>query len=255
MPDLLDRIYEAHGGLERWRQLKQLRFTGSAGGKLPWPRADFLASTGATLDTRSERALIEPFGAPGRRGLYTLGHVEVLGAPGAVLAKRDEPRRRFAGYPPDGLWDDLDAAYFAGYAFWTYLTVTFLLPWDGVRAEEIEPWQENGETWRRLRVTFPDYMVRFPDPAVGHAPPARQHDVRAGPHQPRHPLADPVLKERAREQLEAAQVVCRRARAPHGLRRGRGGRAYRSPARKSDVLLHLALHHSRPEWPGPRHRP
>jgi hypothetical protein len=159
MADLLDRIYEAHGGLERWRQLTQLRFTGSAGGKLPWPRADFLASTGATLDTRSQRALIEPFGAPDRRGLFTPGHVEVLGARGAVLAERDEPRRAFAGYPPDRLWDELDTAYFAGYAFWTYLTVPFLFAWDGVRAEEIGPWQENGETWRRLRVSFPDYIA------------------------------------------------------------------------------------------------
>jgi len=187
MADLLDRIYEAHGGLERWRQLTQLQFTGSAGGKLPWPRADFLASTGATLDTRSERALIEPFGAPDRRGLFTPGHVEVLGARGAVLAERDEPRRAFAGYPPDRLWDELDTAYFAGYAFWTYLTVPFLFAWDGVRAEEIKPWQENG--------------------AVGHAPPARRHDVRAGHHQPRYPLREPYMTDSWKQRKSYADVL------------------------------------------------
>jgi hypothetical protein len=157
--DLLDDVYEAHGGLERWRQLTRLRFAGSAGGKLPWPRADFVASTGGTLNTRSQRALFEPFGAPDRRGLFTPHHVEALDAAGTVLAERDEPRRAFAAYPPDRLWDELDAAYFAGYSFWTYLNVPFLLAWDGVRAEEIEPWQENGETWRRLRVEFPDYIA------------------------------------------------------------------------------------------------
>ena len=159
MTDLLDRIYQAHGGLERWRQLRQLRFTGAGGGKLPWPRPDFVARTGATLDTRSQRALIEPFGSPDRGGLFTPGHVEILDAAGTVLAERDEPRRAFASYPPDRLWDELDAAYFAGYAFWTYLTVPFLLTWDGVQAEELEPWQENGETWRRLRVEFPDHIA------------------------------------------------------------------------------------------------
>ncbi|HUB42007.1 MAG TPA: hypothetical protein VMA72_24430 [Streptosporangiaceae bacterium] len=158
MTDLLDRIYQAHGGLERWRQLTQLRFTGSGGGKLPFPRADFMTRTGAVLETRSERALIEPFGAPDRSGLFTPDQVEVLDAEGTVLAERDEPRRAFASYPPDRLWDELDTAYFVGYAFWTYLTMPFLLAWDGVRAEEVEPWQENEEIWRRLRVEFPGHI-------------------------------------------------------------------------------------------------
>ena len=38
---------------------------------------------------------------------------------------------------------------------WTYLTVPFSLTWAGFEVREIEPWQEQGETWRRLQVTFP----------------------------------------------------------------------------------------------------
>ncbi len=38
---------------------------------------------------------------------------------------------------------------------WTYLNTPFLFALDGVKTEEIEPWRENGETWRRLKVTFP----------------------------------------------------------------------------------------------------
>ncbi|GAA1193564.1 hypothetical protein [Pseudonocardia alaniniphila] len=159
MTDLLDRVYDAHGRLERWHQLTQVRFTGSAGGILPWPRADFLAHTGATLDPRRQRVTIEPFGMPDRRGSYTPDHVEILDSEGHVLAARDEPRRAFDGHPPDQRWDELQAAYFAGYAFWGYLTIPFLLDWDGVRVEEIEPWPENGETWRRLRVEFPGHIT------------------------------------------------------------------------------------------------
>ena len=44
--------------------------------------------------------------------------------------------------------------YFAGYAMWTYLTTPFLFVMDGVATEELQPWHENGETWRRLKVTF-----------------------------------------------------------------------------------------------------
>ncbi|MEV8611518.1 hypothetical protein AB0383_26940 [Amycolatopsis sp. NPDC051373] len=49
--------------------------------------------------------------------------------------------------------------YFAGYAMWTYLTTPFTLTRPGFRAEELEPWQEDGETWRRLRVEFPDDLT------------------------------------------------------------------------------------------------
>jgi hypothetical protein len=38
---------------------------------------------------------------------------------------------------------------------WTYLTVPFSLTWAGFETREIKPWQEQGETWRRLKVTFP----------------------------------------------------------------------------------------------------
>jgi len=38
---------------------------------------------------------------------------------------------------------------------WTYLNTPFLLVRPGVESEEIEPWQEAGETWRRLKVRFP----------------------------------------------------------------------------------------------------
>ena len=159
MTDLLDLVYEAHGGLDRWRQLTQVRFTGSAAGILPWPRPDFLANFDATIDTRAQRTHIERFGAPEHLARYTPDHIELADTTGTVLATREQPRRAFDNHPPDQLWNELQAAYFAGYAFWTYLTVPFLLSWDGVRSTEIQPWQENGETWRRLRVEFPDHII------------------------------------------------------------------------------------------------
>jgi hypothetical protein len=159
MADLLDRIFDAHGGLDRWRDTTQVRFTGSLSGLLPLPRPDFLAQTGAVVDTRTERVVIEPFGAPDHRGLFTPGHVEVQDTGGRVLAERDEPRRAFDGHRPGTLWDEPQAAYFIGYSFWTYLNVPFVLARDDVRVEETEPWREHGETWRRLRVEFPDHIA------------------------------------------------------------------------------------------------
>jgi hypothetical protein len=131
------------------------RSAGCSRGRVP----DFLADATATLDTRTQHTVIEPFGTPGHRARFTPDRVEIQAADGTVLAGRDEPRRAFDGHPPDRLRDELQTAYFAGYAFWTYLTVPFLLSWDGVRVTELEPWRENGETWRRLRAEFPEHIA------------------------------------------------------------------------------------------------
>ena len=37
---------------------------------------------------------------------------------------------------------------------WTFLTVPFLLRQPGFESEELEPWGEDGEIWRRLRAVF-----------------------------------------------------------------------------------------------------
>jgi hypothetical protein len=38
---------------------------------------------------------------------------------------------------------------------WTYVNTPFFLARPGIQSEEIAPWQEAGETWRRLKVNFP----------------------------------------------------------------------------------------------------
>jgi hypothetical protein len=56
------------------------------------------------------------------------------------------------GGPP---WDALQVGYFISYACWNYLTAPFLFTYPGVETRELEPCEEDGETWRRLHVTFP----------------------------------------------------------------------------------------------------
>jgi hypothetical protein len=41
---------------------------------------------------------------------------------------------------------------------WTYLTQPFSLLLPGFKTAEIDPYEEAGVTWRRLRVTWPDYL-------------------------------------------------------------------------------------------------
>ncbi|MFI5613400.1 hypothetical protein [Amycolatopsis sp. NPDC051903] len=113
MSELLDLVLAAHGGADRWRQVRQLCADVSVGGS-SWPSDGVLAATVATVDTREQRVSWEPFGEPGRRGRFTPERVEILAADGAVVGGRDDPRASFAGFTPETPWDRLHKLYFSG---------------------------------------------------------------------------------------------------------------------------------------------
>ena len=78
---------------------------------------------------------------------------------GTVIASRDHPRESFRGHDAGSAWDALHLGYFTSYALWTYLNLPFLYAGAGFLVQEIEPWQENGEEWRRLKVSFPETVA------------------------------------------------------------------------------------------------
>ena len=74
-----------------------------------------------------------------------------------MIEERTRPRDSFPSQfdPFATPWDAIQVAYFASAAMWNYLTEPFGFTYPGVQAREIEPWNEDGATWRRLAVTFP----------------------------------------------------------------------------------------------------
>jgi hypothetical protein len=81
--------------------------------------------------------------------------VRIESETGEVLAERENPRAAFQRLRRKLWWDDLDMLYFGGYALWGYISAPFMFRRPGFEAEELEPWNEQGERWRRLRVVFP----------------------------------------------------------------------------------------------------
>jgi hypothetical protein len=75
------------------------------------------------------------------------------------VAERADPRASFHGHEETTPWDPLHRAYFNGYALWSYLTMPFLFTLPGVKVEELAPWEEGTQTWRRLRVHFPESVA------------------------------------------------------------------------------------------------
>lgn len=157
MIDLLEKAIAAHGGWERWQRAKTLTATASIGGSI-WPlkgQGGVLDNVRITADPHRQYVAYAPFGAPERHSAYQPGWTSIKTDDGTVLEERHAPRSTFKDHTIQTPWNDHHLIYFSGYAMWTYLTTPFLFRLQGFKVEEIEPWSEAGEEWRRLRVVFP----------------------------------------------------------------------------------------------------
>jgi len=181
MSDLLSQAIEAHGGLGRWRSLSSATLDLSIAGAL-WSAkmvSGALERTTATLDTRRQRLVFSPFGGADRLSVFEPWRVALETLDGRLIESRYSPRAAFKDHLQVTPWDLLHAAYFSSYALWGYLTAPFLYASPGFVAQEIEPWVENGETWRRLRIIFPDSLATHSREQVSYFGPdglLRRHD-------------------------------------------------------------------------------
>jgi hypothetical protein len=161
MSDLLETVIEAHGGLERWNQLDAVSARLSQGGAL-WGlkgQQGVLADVYVRASLHEERESHHPFGAPDRRSAFTPERVAIETTSGDIVEAMEQPRASFAGHTLETPWSTLQLAYFVGNAMWTYLTQPFTYAMRGFQTSELEPWDEAGERWRRLRVTWPSYLA------------------------------------------------------------------------------------------------
>jgi hypothetical protein len=158
---LLDEVIEAHGGADRWAQLERFTVHASMDGALfthkgvPGTMKDMVL----TGSTRDQQLSITGFTAPEKRCIYRSDHVAIESLDGVTLQTRDDPRSAFDGHAHQTQWDELHLACFCGYTHWNYLMAPFLFARPGFQTEELGPWQQDGETWRRLKVVFPSDIV------------------------------------------------------------------------------------------------
>ncbi|MCV7226245.1 hypothetical protein [Mycolicibacterium komossense] len=188
MGGLLDDVIAAHGGAQRWQSVSSITARGRLGGLLPrrFP-GNKLATFAVEVRLDEPHTVLQGFPRKGERAVFDRGEVRIENHAGAPLDTRTDPRATFFGLR--GLrrnlrWDPLDVAYFAGYAFWNYLTAPLLLTRNDVTVTEGEPWRESGQHWRRLLATFPariDTHCRQQTFYIDAAGLIRRHDFLAEP--------------------------------------------------------------------------
>ena len=153
MTEALNRIFDAHGGLDHWRSLSSLDVEMSAWGFLfTVKRVTPQRHARLTISTREPHVVLHDYPAHGQSAVVQGGkRVEIRNADGAVVEARDNPRQAFRS----GRllhWDAIDFAYFSGYAMWNYLNLPFLLADPGVTVTE----SDRQATGTRLQVSYPD---------------------------------------------------------------------------------------------------
>lgn len=160
MNDLLDLAVKAHGGLERWNNIKTFQVAASITGAIWFMKSqgDYLKNVVITAEAKREHVTID-FPGQNKRSIFEPDRVVIEQTDGTVLAARDNPELSFEGQQRETPWDEIHVAYFTGEAMWTYLNTPFLYTQPGFATEEITSIQVDGETWRRLKVTFPDAVA------------------------------------------------------------------------------------------------
>ncbi len=159
MNELLDSVLTAHGGTQRWQAISAITARGRLGGLLPTRFAgNKLADFTVQVQTAEQHTVLHDFPRADQRTVFDRGDVRIETRDGDVLDARTGARSVFFGL--NGIrrnvhWDPLDVGYFAGYAFWNYLTAPLLLTRDDITITEGDPWRERGRAWRRLDVQFP----------------------------------------------------------------------------------------------------
>jgi len=161
MTDLLNKVLDAHGGLDAWRRFERVEATIISGGLMfelkgqpqdPTPRRMAVA-------LQHEWASVQPFGADDQKTDFTPDRVAIEKLDGTVVAELMDPEASFEGDDLHTPWNPLQRAYFNGYALWTYLTSPFLMVLPGFSARELDPIEDDGRTLTGLQLTFPDGFV------------------------------------------------------------------------------------------------
>lgn len=160
MHDLIKMTIEAHGGLEQWKQVRQISAAFSASGlgfKQRGPVAEQFTrmQMRATVNTREQKTILEPFIASDQRGIYQPNRTVVETLDGTPVEMLDDPRGSLKDMVSGTPWRATQVLYFIGYSLWMYFTLPYTFLADGVVCEEVEPWVEDGEKWRAVKVTYP----------------------------------------------------------------------------------------------------
>ena len=100
MNELLTRILDAHGGMQRWNGYQKVEATIVSGGGF-FPFKGVIQDSNPrrmTVWLHEERSSVFPYGAPDQRTMFTPARIAIEKLDGTVVAERHAPKDSFAGH-------------------------------------------------------------------------------------------------------------------------------------------------------------
>lgn len=158
MNSLLHIAIKGHGGLESWEKYDTISARLEVGG-LTWARKQqpgIVEDVWVTVGTKLQDVVFKQNSGHRLTAHFVNDQVIVNDQNGSLIETLYQPRKSFDGHKRESVWSLPQAFYFASYAIWIYFNAPFVFASPGYVVEEISPWTENGEQWRRLQVTFPE---------------------------------------------------------------------------------------------------
>jgi hypothetical protein len=155
---LLNEVIDAHGGIQRWSELHELRLKLRIGGnilafKLTSPHTRLLE---CTVSTRRIYISLSPYPKSGTKGVFDGESVKIQTHESATIAEHKIVRTDDGKVVRRMIWDDLELLYFLGYAIWNHAMTPYLFLWPGFECREGKECRErDGSLRRTLDVTFP----------------------------------------------------------------------------------------------------
>ena len=151
--NVLAGIFDAYGGLSRWKEIDAVRARFSSGGALFTLRGQSQALLNAQVSLRTTTFDVAlQFASGERRARVTNEKVVLSSKDGAVSLIRERPRASFASWRSQLSWDEMELAYFASYAIWNYLCFPFLLSDPAIAVVAVSGASHGGYA---VRVKFP----------------------------------------------------------------------------------------------------
>ena len=153
---LLDDAIDASGGMARWNSLSRFTLHLSVAGTLfsSTGHASEFKDVTAEGSTRTQSVRFTGITGGEHSGSFQPDAITIESLEGEILRTWPNPSLAFTETGLPALADELHLVFFCGVAIWNYLTNPFLLAHPDVVVEELPPWQENNESWRRLRAQF-----------------------------------------------------------------------------------------------------
>lgn len=121
-------VLDAYGGADLWQTSRIVHTVLSAGGlAFAMKRQKTLDHVALEVDLQEPHIRLSPFGKQAGTAVLESGSVRIEDPTGQTVSSRVDPRRFFPYGRRLFCWDELDLAYFCGYAAWNYLAFPRLL--------------------------------------------------------------------------------------------------------------------------------